>query len=338
MRFAIDPWDPSYGSAADDLGDAAEQSAVVVDLNVELAPDAWRPVRPAPISADARHASEVVFVDGVRRVDARVWLPGESPAPACDAAVRDRAVPGVCASWAAGAVRCTGGRAEVSEVEVGRSVAAPSSRIEPIQTTLAFYEPVVARDATPEALWLAVQQAMGLAERRVAERAVGSATSPDTLVVVDGPLHGREHLPTAIGYVKSHHVRYLDGVQDDVLQDLAAGERTPVFTIVGSFMRHSWYLRLPLDGFTASTGQRASAPWAGIVRCECAPSVSGRALIDLADRTAAVLPWFASAPHKDRRAPQNLTPIAGLERILRHRMGDAALLYRSLRQAASAAA
>ena len=43
---------------------------------------------------------------------------------------------------------------------------------------------------------------------------------------------------------------------------------------------------------------------------------------------------FASAAYKDSRAPQNLYPIAGLERELRRRLGDPRLLYRALREAA----
>ena len=51
----------------------------------------------------------------------------------------------------------------------------------------------------------------------------------------------------------------------------------------------------------------------------------------------ALLPGFASAAHKDPRAPQNLYPIAGLERELRRRLGNPLLLFRALRaQAASA--
>jgi hypothetical protein len=56
-------------------------------------------------------------------------------------------------------------------------------------------------------------------------------------------------------------------------------------------------------------------------------------VIRLADRTAAVLPLVASEPHLDPRAPQNLVPIAALERQLRHRMGDRGLVYRALREA-----
>jgi hypothetical protein len=49
-----------------------------------------------------------------------------------------------------------------------------------------------------------------------------------------------------------------------------------------------------------------------------------------------VLPRYASAEYKDTRAPQNLYPIAGLERELRRRLGDQRLLYRALRVAAAA--
>jgi hypothetical protein len=43
---------------------------------------------------------------------------------------------------------------------------------------------------------------------------------------------------------------------------------------------------------------------------------------------------YASAGYKDSRAPQNLYPIAGLERALRRRLGDPGVLYRALRTAA----
>ena len=47
------------------------------------------------------------------------------------------------------------------------------------------------------------------------------------------------------------------------------------------------------------------------------------------------LPRFASEPHKDGRAPQNLYPIAGLEGELRRRLGDPHLLERGLRSASA---
>jgi hypothetical protein len=42
------------------------------------------------------------------------------------------------------------------------------------------------------------------------------------------------------------------------------------------------------------------------------------------------LPRFASQPQHDPRAPQNLLPIGGLERRLRHEMGDSAFIRRAI--------
>lgn len=89
---------------------------------------------------------------------------------------------------------------------------------------------------------------------------------------------------------------------------------------------YSWYLRLP-----GTTG----APWAGIVRVECSAELSAPEAIGLADRSLVTLPRFASSPYKDPRAPQNLIPIAGLERRLRALLGDARLLHRTLTVAAN---
>ena len=54
----------------------------------------------------------------------------------------------------------------------------------------------------------------------------------------------------------------------------------------------------------------------------------------LANLSQAVLCRCSSVAYKDSRAPQNLVPIAGLEKDLRHRLGFAPLLYREIRAAA----
>jgi hypothetical protein len=88
--------------------------------------------------------------------------------------------------------------------------------------------------------------------------------------------------------------------------------------------RHSWYLRLPGP---------PGAPWAGIVRIECAADLQLTDVFRLADLSQACLGRFASTAYKDSRAPQNLYPIGGLERELRHRLGDPRLLHRALQEA-----
>ena len=56
--------------------------------------------------------------------------------------------------------------------------------------------------------------------------------------------------------------------------------------------------------------------------------------IGRANEVTVTLPRYASAPHKEARAPQNLYPIAGLENNLRGRLGNQQILERALRVAA----
>ena len=147
----------------------------------------------------------------------------------------------------------------------------------------------------------------------------------DDLLIIDGPLRGRQHLPRALGYIKSHRTTYLPPELNALVGTLTPGQRTPVFHMGTSWDRRSWYLRLP--GLPGS-------PWAGIVRVECAAELPITEVIRLANMSQTVLGRFASASYKDSRAPQNLYPIGGLERELRHRLGDPRLLYRALRESA----
>ena len=139
-------------------------------------------------------------------------------------------------------------------------------------------------------------------------------------------LSAEHRLPSAIGYVKTHRVRYLPSGLDPVIGALEPGERTPLFLTTTSWGRYSAYLRLP--------GPRAH-PWSGVVRLGVPEAASLQAAVQLVDGAAAALPRFASTPHKEPRAPQNLFPIGGLERELRRRLGDAALVHRAIRIAAA---
>jgi hypothetical protein len=150
-------------------------------------------------------------------------------------------------------------------------------------------------------------------------------TDRNELLVVDGPVRGRENLPRVLGFIKSHQIAYLEPRLHAMIGTLRGGERTPVFLLGTSWDRFTWYLRLP-----CLPGQ----PWAGIARVECAANLPAHQAVALANLSQAVLPRFASAEYKDARAPQNLYPVAGLERELRRRLGHSALLYRALRQAA----
>ena len=72
----------------------------------------------------------------------------------------------------------------------------------------------------------------------------------------------------------------------------------------------------------------------GVVRCEASDNLPPGEVTALADVTARCSRRPPESTTKTY-APQNLVPIGGLERQLRHRLGDMRLLYRALRQAAS---
>jgi hypothetical protein len=306
MRFTVDPWDPGYGNGADPQPSSPQQPP---DVEVEVPAARWAPRRPP---SGVLAPDTVVFVDGVRRLDARAWI-----------AISDTdAVPGIFASYASGAVRCNS-RAELEAVEVGRGFfAADLEGLVDVVTRHGTYVACATEEATPEALVYAVHDRMTECEVRIAEQA---RRRGDELIVLDGPMRRRQHIPDAIGLVKSHYVRYLPDPLNAVVGALAPGERTPVFRVDAQpFSRHSWYLRLPGP---------PGGPWSGIVRCEATGALAPETVVRLADTVAITLPRFASLAHKDPRAPQNLAPIGGLERILRHRLGDPRLCYRALRAA-----
>jgi hypothetical protein len=308
MSFRVDPWDPAYGSALEAELEPSRGDDVVLDLEVPAGE--WRPIGPNPSS---RPPSVVLFVDGVRRVEARVWI--DEP--------DGQVVPGICASYAAGVVACDGA-ARVVDVDVQRGLFTSAPAGVDIETRHGPFALKRVRAGDPKALTLALQDRMSQVEIQVAQRVRDAGDLVDDLLVVDGPLRGRPSLERTVGMIKTHNVEYLPPLQNRVVGRLAAGKRTPVFFIGGNWSRHSWYLCLP-------GGE--DAPWAGVVRCEATADLSVPAIVALADVSAAVLPRFASERYKEPRAPQNLYPIAGLERELRRRLGDEALMYRALRAA-----
>jgi hypothetical protein len=295
----VDAWDPAYGTSADP--GETDGSDAVTALDVETA--SWRPVPARAVPPP----STVHFLDGVRRVDAHVWIDGP-----------DGAVGGLAASYAAGVVTCRAGEARLDAVEVRRGLFTPAADAAELRMPLASYR--IERTGSDDDLLLsrALQNAMAAAEAACAARVGG-----DGLLVVDGPLEPRG--PSALGMIKTHRRPYLEGAEHAVVARLGPGERTPVFRLGREWSRCSWYLRLP---------GRPGAPWAGVVRVEC-PDLPVDDVVTLATLSQAVLPRYASVEHKDRRAPQNLYPIGGLERLLRRRLGDPTLLDRSLRRAAA---
>ncbi len=299
MDYAIDAWDPQYGSA---MAPRLDDPPRTVDLDAEVAAGEW-----APIAPRVAPAHDVLFVDGVRRIDARVWSIGPEVTE-----------PALAVSVAAGAVRCNA-VAEVVDSRVSRLLVGRAG-LRPITGSGLTWRPLAAADDEEATLIAAVQAEMGRLEAQVATELPSAE-----LTVLDGPLSGRTHVDGAVGYVKTHRVAYLPTSVEGVVRRLGPGERTPMFLLQTNWARFTWYLRLP-----GGSGH----PWSGVVRVEAPANVTG---VDeasaLADRVGATLPRFASPPHRDPRAPVNLLPIAGLEDTLHHLLGDRDFLNRRLRQA-----
>lgn len=304
MRYTVAQWSPEYGPAVDPTLEDASQR---VDAGVEVPLEEWGGIVPQVEPVD-----DVLFVDGVRRVDASLWI--DQPG--------GRQVLGLAATYAAGAVR-SNSTATLADARVERGVFTGAAGAADVATVHGRYVVRATKGTTPEEMWLGIQGRMGELEGVVAADNPGAA-----LVIVDGPLSHRRHVPAAVGYVKREHVEYLVPALWDVKYGLAVGRRTPLFLTTTTWSRYSWYVRL-----AAGAG-----PSEGLVRCEVAAEMDLAAAARVADRVTATLPRFASSPHKDPRAPENLYPIAGLERELRRRLGDPRIMYRALRRAAFDAA
>jgi hypothetical protein len=301
-RIFVEGWSPSYGAPLDTAELAPAEGSV--DETVERAE--WSAIAGVDDGVDT-----IAFVDGVRRIDARLTI--DDPLGP---------VPGVCGTLAVGAVRWDrrARRSVVVEERVERWAVLAGGRPEVFPTVdlQPPYETLTIADRDGDALVWALQTRM-----RAAEGELAAELAADDFVFADGPLN--ELGPNqVVGIVKSHRVTYLSPERTACVATLSVGERTPLFAIK-DFGRYSWYVRLG----TIPDGHA----WSGIVRCEASAHLPIDTVRTIADRTAALLPLLASAPHLDPRAPQNLVPIGALERDLRHRMGDAGLVYRALRAA-----
>ena len=305
--IGVEAFDAAYGAGfqAEDDSSHALECELVEDAGAFEAhqpPAGGRPQR-------------LAFVDGTMRTEARLTHTG----PEGDVST------GLAGSWAAGAVLVTeDGPARFDRVTVGRAAIFTGGHAVrlPDHRDGWRWEPHAVDGAEIEVARQQLQRLMRDAESDVAEQ----LCTGGWLTVLDGPLHGIRHsrgLPV-IGYVKTHHRRMLAHEHWTQVPRLAVRERSGLFAMGDEL--YGCYLRVGDPGPWAG-------PWAGIARIEMPAGIGRAAAIDAADRAAGWLPDFASALHRDARAPVNLTPIAGLERHLHHLQGDTRLALRAVREA-----
>ena len=222
---------------------------------------------------------------------------------------------GLAGSWAAGAVLVDGDEpARFDQVTTRRAAIFTGGRPVrlPDHRDGWRWEPYAVDGADVEAARQQLQRLMRDAEADIAE----ALSNEGWLTVLDGPLHGIRHrrgLPV-IGYVKTHHRRMLAREHWVRVPELTAGEgrASSRWRTLSTAATCAWV-----------TPGLWAGPRAGIARLEMPSGLGRDAAVEAAERAAGWLPGFASALHRDARAPVNLTPIAGLERHLHRRRGDA---------------
>jgi uncharacterized protein len=310
LALRIDPWDPGYGMGFD----AAETDEVPQVVSPYVETQDWsQPIAPASSAAEG---GPVVFIDGVRRIEARLI-----------ATDGDARAPGLLGAYGVGAVqvngRATFGAHRIERVVVvGGGMRSDAMSINVGGTPISFRS-VSEAGTEPDAPLVRLQQLLRQAEGALAREL---ACEDGALVLADGPLTFSD--PTTapvVGIVKRFHQHYLSPSEAGLVPMLGAGQRTPLFTVgqEGSgVQRYAWYVRLvPMR-----------APWhdhAGVMRCEVSTSIGLDCARELADRVTVLLPRFAGRA-SDPRAPQNLAPVGGLETRLRHRLGDSRLIRRAI--------
>jgi uncharacterized protein len=316
MRIAVEAWSPDYGSGLE-LGEPDEISVEKVETGCEV--QEWAPITP-PDAAPPE--PPIAFVDGTRRIDARVFLMNGHAG----------ATPGIAGTVGVGAVVCevngNGRRASCAEIEITRLLAAGDGLSQGLSAGPGLeYLGLPVPGQSTERLVDEVHNSMRAREAKVAQ----VLADRGHLVFADGPLAVVDPGPRSIiGFIKAHARRYLPPDKEAVLANLGCGQRTPVFAFGELRARYSWYVRLcpPEQGMHG---------WFGIGRCEVPAALPMDRVLAMADMSSRLLPGFASRPFWDKRAPQNLVPIAGLEKRLRHLMGERELVYRMIRSAAKRA-
>lgn len=305
----IDPWDVEYGPEfpANVADDHATEEVV---LDIEVSADAWRPISPQ-VAADFE---AIYFVDGVRRIDARLLVRNGK-----------QLIHGAFGSAAVGSASITQANARCISTLIDRVVALGAGALlpSPIEVAPALtYVPTSWPDPEVDGPLRAVQKRMRDAEEELVRRI---ADHQSALVIADGPLSYEHAVKGAVlGFIKRVHELYLPSSHWPTVASLNVGERTPLFVLSKMKRgRYSWFQRIGVM-------HPGDSDFSGIVRMEVSTHVGTDEARRLADSAASLLPRFVPSRGRDPRAPQNLLPIGALEAHLRRCLGDSRLTRRRI--------
>jgi uncharacterized protein len=307
-KLLLDPWSPDYDAPIQTDGPEIAGTGEI-DPSVETA--VWQAEHPATSIPPLR----ICFVDGVRRVEARVLAQSDD----------GKLIHGLFSSAGAGCVVNEGGQAAYDRIKISRYLilGAGRKKTESIVagTQIIEFKGVASPGDAQDDLMNCLQNLMRTDEVALAEGFLGAGA----YVFADGPLnYFSAAADPLVGVIKRIHLPYLDAPHFALVARLERGERTPLFSIRdGKYNRYSWFQRL-------ATPRVLEHGLAGIVRLEVRAALGLQQAAELANFAASRLPEFASTAVRDPRAPQNLVPVGALEERLRHRLGDVITIRRAI--------
>ena len=311
------PWAAEQGPGAN--APLRDDGVFLVDTSVE---GEWLPRHPSGVRPDV-----VNIVDGVRRVEAY----------AMSDTVSGTVAPGLFGSYAAGVVRCEPGYARIPTdrefLRVARCYLQSGTAAEDLvvltgEHELRYRAAPVPGATRPSDLANELTMRMLDAEAHLTEKL---STETSALTLVDGPLRRLHSGWRVVGYIKRTKNWYLGSEERAIFDDLGVGDRTPLFRLARKqptegrppVDRLSWYVRI------ADLGPHLH-PLSSLMRMETWATLPVTQAAQLADECAAILPRMASSLVHDPRAPQNLTPVRGLEKKLHRILGDRRWLRRRI--------
>lgn len=332
----LEPWGVDYLGSVQDAagfadpgpeegGDGNAQPLEAGAVEVELPLSDWR-----PLAGDGGlDVERILFLDGVRRVEARLLLENAHLSfgvlgSSAVAAVASAPGVGMAAfegeplvqRWCALAGEPSGSGMPAGHGALTVQAHGGGQRL--------AYQVTITNENDVDAPVRLLQERMLAAERSLAARLLPELGNG--LLICDGPRPLLGSDARVLGYIKTVKLQRLPRPALDVVRSLAAGERSPLYLVgSGEAARFEWYLRLRDPGAWAHT-------LAGSVRLQAYAGPRPEAHIAWAQRVAdwscATLPRYATRSHQDPRAPQQLLPVRALEATLRRRLGSAPLIRR----------
>ena len=329
-NIRLEPWNISYDAPVS-INPEEIPTSDKVNTEVEFTNGEWQPIRSAMAP---ELPNQILFIDGRLRLDAKFLGRRD-----------DEILYGAFATIAVGAVLVDRriSRAKCVATEVRRIIALGGNLAAPVTVVpcpmsgrgdLKYDYCLTSSNNEPDTPSQLVQGAMLDEELRVANQISldKELIQENTLIVRDGPLLYRVYQTPydTIGYVKTMGKAYLKGENAQVMRSLKVGERTPIFRISNTHGSNlSWYLR---SGSNDLNYKRLGYhDLHGIIRIDLDAIVPLERAKAIADQSTYLIPYYASHPTRDPRAPQNLTPVGALEKELGRRMGNRELISRRLR-------